>query len=202
MNPFVPASLQQDLILASASPRRRALLEGLGFAFAVEPSDYPEDDGDLSPADAARAHAAGKAEAVALRRPGALVIGADTVVALDGASLGKPADAAAARAMLERLSGREHAVITGLALVRHEPGCQLLRRRVADSRTQVRFRPLAPAEIDAYVASGDCFDKAGAYGIQGLAAQFVTGIKGCYFNVMGLPLELLTRMLQDWTESP
>jgi septum formation protein len=198
VNPFVPARVQADLVLASASPRRRELLAGLGFAFRVRPSDYREDDGALAPAAAARAHARGKAEAVALAEPGALVIGADTLVVVDGFALGKPRDAADAAAMLRRLSGRAHTVITGLALARYEPGCQRLTSRVEASESEVRFRALSEAEIAAYVTAGEPFDKAGAYGIQGLAAQFVTGITGCYFNVMGLPLELLTRMLNTW----
>ncbi|MBM4117746.1 septum formation protein Maf [bacterium] len=198
MNPFVPARLQADLVLASASPRRRELLAGLGFAFRVLPSDYHEDDAGRAPAEAARAHALGKAEAVALAAPGALVIGADTLVIVDGLALGKPRDGAEAAAMLRRLSGREHAVITGLALARYEPACQRLISRVEASETAVRLRALSGAEIAAYVASGEPPDKAGAYGIQGLAAQFVTGITGCYFNVMGLPLALLTDMLRAW----
>jgi septum formation protein len=198
VNPFVPARLQADLVLASASPRRRELLAGLGFDVDVATSDYIEDDGELAPAAAARAHAQGKATAVARQRPGALVIGADTLVVLDGLALGKPRDAADAAAMLRRLGGRAHTVITGLALARYEPGCQRLTSRVEASESEVRFRTLSEAEIAAYVATGEPFDKAGAYGIQGLAAQFVTGISGCYFNVMGLPLELLTRMLNAW----
>jgi septum formation protein len=198
VNPFVPARVQSDLVLASVSPRRRELLAGLGFTFAIVASDYREDDGALAPAEAARAHARGKAEAVALARPGALVIGADTLVVIDGLALGKPADAEAACAMLRRLAGRAHTVITGLALARHDPVCQRLRSRVEASFSEVRLRALGEAEIAAYVAAGEPFDKAGAYGIQGLAAQFITGITGCYFNVMGLPLELLTRMLCAW----
>jgi septum formation protein len=200
VNPFLSPRVQADLVLASASPRRRELLAGLGFAFRVLPSDYHEDDAGRAPAAAARAHARGKAEAVALAAPGALVIGADTLVVVDGAALGKPRDAAAAAAMLRRLAGREHQVITGLALARSEPACQRLTSRVEASETAVRFSALGEAEIAAYVASGEPLDKAGAYGIQGLAAQFVSEIRGCYFNVMGLPLELLTRMLRAWDE--
>ena len=200
MNPFVPARVQANLVLASASPRRRELLAGLGFAFRVLPSDYREANGRLAPEAAACAHARGKAEAVALAQPGPLVIGADTLVVVDGQALGKPRDAEDAAAMLRRLSGRAHLVITGLALARYEPNCQRLTSRVEASLSEVHFRPLAEAEIAAYVAAGEPFDKAGAYGIQGLAAQFITGITGCYFNVMGLPLELLTRMLNAWDE--
>ena len=199
MNPFLPASAQSRLVLASASPRRRELLRALGFEFSVTPSAYHEADlpGE-DPAALVRRHALGKARDVASRRKGDLVIGADTAV-VAGKVLGKPADAEDARAMLRALSGREHEVITGLALV--QVGADGARREAADvSRTRVRFRALGEAEIAAYVASGEPFDKAGAYGIQGLASQFVSAIAGCYFNVMGLPMELLTRMLRAWAQ--
>ncbi len=202
MNPFLSPALQRDLVLASASPRRRELLAGLGFEFECLPSDYAEEDGaGADAADLARANAGGKAREVALRRPGALVIGADTVVVAGEKLLGKPGDAAAAAEMLRLLSGREHRVITGLALARHEPACAKLDFRDGHGDTIVRFRELDDAEIAAYIESGEPFDKAGAYGIQGLAAQFVDGIEGCYFNVMGLPLERLTRMLREWGAS-
>ncbi len=198
MNPFLPIALQSKLVLASASPRRRELLAGLGFEFECLPSDYAEESGAGADAAAlARANALGKASDVARRRPGALVIGADTVVVVEGELLGKPADADAAAGMLRRLSGREHSVITGLALTRHEPARADLDCSEGSRRTSVRFRELTEQEITTYIASGEPFDKAGAYGIQGLASQFVGGIEGCYFNVMGLPLELLTRMLRD-----
>ncbi|MBN2171411.1 MAG: septum formation protein Maf [Candidatus Krumholzibacteriota bacterium] len=196
------ARAQAGLVLASASPRRRELLAGLGFACEVLPSAYREENGEGAPEAAARRHALGKAREVARRRPGALVIGADTLVVADGRSLGKPADADAARAMLRALAGRAHEVMTAVALARWDPAPGRLREAADLSRTVVRFRDLAAAEIEAYLATGEPFDKAGAYGIQGHAAQFVTGIEGCYFNVMGLPLELLTRMLRDWERGP
>jgi septum formation protein len=202
VNPFLPSALQSDLVLASASPRRRDLLTGLGFEFECLPSGYAEESGPGADAAVlARANALGKASDVAMSRPGALVIGADTVVVSGGELLGKPADAEAAAAMLRRLSGREHKVITGLALARHAPACARLDSRAECGETVVRFRELSEQEIAAYVDSGEPFDKAGAYGIQGLASQFVSGIEGCYFNVMGLPLELLTRMLRRWEAS-
>ncbi len=210
MNPFLPESVQERLVLASASPRRRALLAGLGFEFVVEPSRYIEVNGEEDdPAKAARRHALGKAREVAARIPGSLVIGADTLVVEGGRLMGKPVGADEARAMLRRLSGREHEVLTGVALAcasAADAARETLReagasREVVElARTRVRFRDLDEAEIDAYLASGEPFDKAGAYGIQGLASQFVSGIEGCYFNVMGLPLELLTRMLRAWAE--
>jgi len=202
VNPFLSERAQAGLVLASASPRRRALLTGLGFEFEVLPSAYHEADGGGEPDAAARRHALGKAHDVARRRPGALVIGADTLVVAGGRSLGKPADAGEARAMLRALAGRDHAVLTAVALAALDPAAKRLRDAVDLSRTRVVFRDLADAEIEAYLDTGEPFDKAGAYGIQGHAAQFVTGIEGCYFNVMGLPLELLTRMLRDWERGP
>jgi len=125
--------------------------------------------------------------AAALPRPGEIVLGADTVVVVDDQILEKPADAAEARAMLRLLSGREHAVITGICLV-HDGGS------VFDhASTQVRFAPLSEAEIEEYAASGEPMGKAGAYAIQGLASKFVEHIDGCYFNVMGLPISLMYR---------
>ena len=195
MNPLLPPAAQRRIVLASASPRRRELLSGLGVPFEVDVSEFVETATGAAES-IALANALGKARDVAARRPGDLVIGADTVVVLDDELLGKPADDADGAAMLAKLSGREHAVITGVALVRDA------REASAASRTAVRFRDLKPAEIVAYLASGEPSDKAGAYGIQGLASQFVTGITGCYFNVMGLPLELLTRMLREWGAGP
>ncbi len=202
MNPFLPASLQSNLVLASASPRRRDLLTGLGFEFECLASDFEEADG--AGADAAvlaRANALGKASEVALRRPGAVVIGADTVVVAGDDLLGKPGAPEEAAEMLHRLSGCSHRVITGLALACHQPACARLDTREEHGETVVHFRELGDEEIAAYIDSGEPFDKAGAYGIQGLASQFVGGIDGCYFNVMGLPVELLTRMLRRWEAS-
>ncbi len=203
MTPFLSAGLQSNLVLASASPRRRDLLAGLGFEFECLPSDFQEADGAGADAAAlARANALGKAGDVALSRPGALVIGADTVVVVGDELLGKPSDAEAAAEMLRLLSGRGHRVITGLALARYDAVSDRLDSCGEHGVTTVRFRELGDEEIAAYIDSGEPFDKAGAYGIQGLASQFVGGIEGCYFNVMGLPLELLTRMLRRWEASP
>ncbi len=188
MNPFVCEAVQARLVLASASPRRRELLSRLGFEIPFDASDFEEGKHSDDPIAAARANALGKARDVAARLPGKLVLGADTVVILDGKILGKPIDEADASNMLRALSGREHEVVTALALVGES-------EQVEHSCTRVQFREIAVAEIEAYVAGGEPMDKAGAYGIQGLAGQFVTRIEGCYFNVMGLPVELLTRML-------
>jgi septum formation protein len=193
VNPFLPEAVQRRLVLASASPRRRELLERLGFEAPFKVSDFVESNLAEDPIEAAKANALGKARDVAKRHSGKLVLGADTVVILDGRILGKPVDAVDAARMLTALSGREHDVVTALALVGDGEITE-------HSCTRVQFRDLSSAEIEAYVASGEPMDKAGAYGIQGLASQFVTRIEGCYFNVMGLPLELLTRMLSQIEE--
>ena len=143
------------------------------------------------PPDAyARRLARAKAEAAWEDRD-EIVLGADTIVVLDQSVLEKPRDAADARAMLRHLAGREHTVITGICL-RHPGGVQ-----VDSSATRVRFTPLTDAEIDAYVATGEPMDKAGAYAIQGLASKFVERIEGCYFNVIGLPLSQVYRYLKS-----
>jgi len=193
LNPFIPEELQTRLVLASASPRRRELLSRLSFQAPFDVSDFVESNQADDPVEAARANALGKARDVARRHPGKWVLGADTVVILDGKILGKPANEADATNMLAALSGREHDVVTALALVGE-------REVVEHNCTRVQFREINPAEIKAYVASGEPMDKAGAYGIQGLAGQFVTRIEGCYFNVMGLPVELLTRMLNGFED--
>jgi len=194
MNPFLPEALQQRLLLASASPRRRELLERMGFEIPFHVSDFIESGHSGDPVAVARDNALGKARDVAARHPGKIVLGADTVVILDGRAMGKPVDAADAVRMLTDLSGRGHEVVTALALVEDA------RKEVRHRSTTVSFRELSPAEIEAYVGSGESLDKAGAYGIQGLASQFVEGIEGCFFNVMGLPLELFTRMMAAWRD--
>ncbi len=180
-----------SLILASASPRRRELLARFGVPFSVDPADVPE---ALPPgADAAetvRALSEAKARAAAARHPDDVVIGADTVVELDGAILGKPGDEEEAFSMLRALSGREHRVWTGVTLVRGGTCVSEV------ERTRVFFRPLTDAEIRAYIATGEPADKAGAYGYQGLAGLFVERIDGDFFNVVGLPLCRLGRMLE------
>jgi septum formation protein len=187
--------LRTDLILASQSPRRKQLLRQLGLTFHVEPSPVEEtipEDGH--PADIVRHLALEKAEPISRRYPSALTLAADTVVVHDGAVLGKPRDAAEARAMLRRLSGETHIVFTGLALL--HPASS--RRIAAHEATRVTFAALSDEEIHAYVASGAPMDKAGAYGIQGdLGAVFVARIEGDFYTVMGLPLHRLYRLLHD-----
>ena len=181
------------LILASGSPRRRALLEAAGFDFEVEESGVEEALRAGEPAEAfAQRVAREKALRVAASRPTeSLILGADTVVVLDGEILGKPADAAQARRMLRRLSGRTHQVHTAVCLVSAPQSV------VAETleTTLVTFRDLDEREIRDYIASGEPFDKAGGYGIQGEASKFVSGLEGSYSNVVGLPLERVAEML-------
>ncbi|MGA2571010.1 MAG: Maf family protein [Terracidiphilus sp.] len=194
------------LVLASASPRRRELLAQAGYRFEIHPAHIPEDPlpGE-DPAQYVTRLAREKAEAVyreivANRDPvlangscdrySLAVLGADTTVTLDNTILGKPADAADAVRMLRLLSGRSHRVITGVALVTAE-GVQ-----VAAETTAVWFVTLSGAEIAEYVASGEPMDKAGAYAIQGRAARWIPRIEGCYFNVVGLPVSLVSTLLK------
>jgi nucleoside triphosphate pyrophosphatase len=187
----VPLPLTIPLVLASQSPRRRELLATAGIPFTVRVADVEEIRAPAEPPDAyARRLARAKAEAVWQGR-NEIVLGADTIVVLDQEVLEKPRDAADARAMLHRLAGREHTVITAICL-RHPGGAQ-----VDSTATRVRFTPLTDAEIDAYVASGEPMDKAGAYAIQGLASRFVERVEGCYFNVIGLPLSQVYRYLKS-----
>ena len=191
MNPFLEPELQQDLVLASASPRRREILERLGFEFEVLPAGVEEND--ISCADHARFAillAVRKAEETRRARPLATIIAADTIVVCGEARLGKPVDEADASTMLRSLSGRAHEVITGVAVIAPDG------RRLAEAeRTRVYFRALSEEEVARYVATGEPFGKAGAYAIQGFAAPFIEKIEGCYFNVVGLPVSLLFRML-------
>jgi septum formation protein len=172
------------LILASASPRRAELLEEAGIAFEVYAAEVDERVlPDETPMDMVARLAVLKAETVAARFSDQTVLAADTVVVLDGEPLGKPVDADHAKAMLRRLSGRAHEVMTGFSLVR--PGSPVLTRTVT---TKVFFRELRDADIDRYVASGIPLDKAGAYGIQADTLCMVTKIEGSYSNVVGLPM--------------
>ena len=184
-----------SIILASQSPRRRELLGQMGLThFIIRPALGEERaEPGLTPAQLVEALSRQKAEEVAGRSaPGDLILAADTVVAVDGQILGKPRDEDHARQMLALLSGRDHTVYTGVTVRRDQT---VLTQHEA---TRVRFRPLSPAEIDAYVRSGEPMDKAGAYGIQGLGALLVEGIEGDYCNVVGLPVCRLGRMLLEF----
>jgi septum formation protein len=181
------------LILASTSPRRAEILRGANIAFTVLSSAVDETPlpGE-TPSDLVRRLAVAKAELVAARAVGpAIVIAADTVVALEGAILGKPRTSDDARQMLEKLSGRTHSVITGVALIRLPD----VERREFIEQTQVHFTSLSNEEIVQYLSSGEPFDKAGSYAIQGIGGRFIARIDGCYFNVVGLPLARLYREL-------
>jgi septum formation protein len=178
-------------ILASGSLRRAALLRSAGFLFDVDAPDLDESRLPLeSPEEYVRRLARAKAAAVAPRHRDAFVVGADTTVLLDHEVLGKPRDDADARSMLLRLSGREHEVLTGVALQR---GTAVF-DHVEVSRVQ--FVPLSDADIDWYIRSGEPHDKAGAYAIQGLAARFVDRVEGSYDNVVGLPIAALYRLIR------
>lgn len=183
-----------EIVLASTSPRRRRLLEQLGLRFQVEAPSLDETPrpGE-APEDYALRLSEEKAFQVSWRRPEALVIGADTVVVLEGEMMGKPADAAHAREMLARLSARTHQVITGLTVL--WPPRQLYLSQAV--LTQVTFKPLSAVEIEFYVNTGEPLDKAGAYGIQGKGALLVEKIAGCYNNVVGLPLFALGLLLEQ-----
>lgn len=177
------ATLEKQLILASASPRRQQLLQEAGVSFHVDPPKGSEVlEAGEDPERAARRLAVEKAQEVARRNPRALVLAADTLVVVGGDILGKPSSEEEAWEMLRRLSGRTHQVITGVAFVWE---------RVASPfavTTDVCFRPLGEEEIASYVATREPMDKAGAYGIQGGAAGFVRAIHGSYTNVVGLPV--------------
>ncbi|MCS6953971.1 MAG: Maf family protein [Bryobacterales bacterium] len=179
------------LVLASRSPRRREILQRAGIPFRVQPADVDETwVAGESPSEHVLRLAHAKAAAVeALGEE--IVLGADTTVVLDGEILAKPQDPQEAVRMLRRLSGREHAVLTGVCLRR---GPNL---RLDVETTRVWFAPLTEREIQEYVASGEPLDKAGAYAIQGLASKFVERIEGCYFNVVGLPVALVYRRLKE-----
>jgi len=180
------------LILASASPRRRELLAQLALSFTIIPAEVDEQQlAAEAPTAYVRRVAQAKAQHLSQRFPEALVLGADTIVVLDEQILGKPGSVEVARQMLTRLSGRQHTVMTGLALLRQ---CQQF-VRLDTVRTLVRFRPLSRAEIEHYSTTGEPLDKAGAYAIQGGAAAFVESLEGCYTNVVGLPLRRTAALL-------
>jgi len=184
------------LVLASQSPRRRELLGCAGIRFVVRPGSVDESrTGEEDPVEHVCRLAREKAQSVACALD-EIVLGADTVVVIDGEVLGKPSDREHAARMLRQLSGRSHEVVTGICL-------RASNRLIVDKEsTRVRFVRLPEKEIAAYVASGEPMDKAGAYAIQGLASRFVDRIEGCYFNVVGLPVALVWRRLQELAAFP
>lgn len=188
--PSLPPPPVPRLVLASTSPRRRELLAALGVPFTVRAAAVPEElPVDVPAPVLAEELALAKARAVARDEPAAVVLAADTIVVLDGRSLGKPAHADEARQMLRALRGRAHTVVTGVAVV--APG----REHTAHATTSVVMRCYSDAEIETYIASGDPFDKAGAYAIQHREFRPAARIEGCYCNVVGLPLWTVRRLL-------
>lgn len=184
---------KKPIILSSASPRRRELLALVGLKFIVDAGEYEEDmNTDLSPPELARFLSRKKAEDVAGRHKKAIIIAADTFIVFQGALMGKPRDEGEARAMLKKLSGKTHSVITGYTIIDTESRKRL--SRVVETR--VSFKRLTVQEIDAYVRSKEPLDKAGAYAIQGLGSVIVRKIEGDYFNVIGLPLSSLADSLK------
>ena len=178
------------LVLASASPRRRELLERLGLTFEIDPADTDEHTG-LGAKEAVALLSRRKAEVCAGRHPGQVVLAADTLVAIDNRPLGKPGTPEEACAMLRALSGREHEVFSGVCVMDVATG----RHETRSVRTGVTFRELTDEEIDAYIATGEPMDKAGAYAIQGGAGDFVTRLDGSFENVMGFPVDDVRELL-------
>jgi septum formation protein len=188
----VSAPPAPPLLLASTSPQRRAILAQLGIPFEVVPPRYEEHDApDADPEQLVREHALGKARSCAAEAAGRPVLGVDTTVVLDGRIYAKPTDAGDAERMLEELSGRTHAVVSGLCLL--TPAWEVL----AAATTCVTFRALAPRDLAAYVAAGEWEGRAGGYAIQARGAALVERVDGDYLNVVGLPAALLVRLLVE-----
>ena len=189
------------LILASASPRRQELLRNAGISFSVQPANVPEQHlAGEAPDQYVRRLAREKAEAVASRAEAdAVILAADTEVVLDlvsGSPLGKPRDEGDAVKMLKILSGRSHYVITGVCLMWRDKNGEW-QSKDASETTLVQMLQISEEEMRGYVATGEPMDKAGAYAIQGMASRWIPRIEGCYFNVVGLPVPLVYRMLQE-----
>ncbi len=183
----------KEIVLASSSPRRRQLLEGIGLEFKVDATYSPEDlETGLDAAEMARKLSLDKAKLAAARNPNAIVIAADTIGVLEGQIIGKPNTEDDARNMLRRMQGKCHTVITGYSIIDSDTLLTVTR----SVETKVCFRELSQADIEAYVHTGEPMDKAGAYGIQGLGALLVERIDGDYFNVIGLPLSDLAQALK------
>ena len=192
MNPFLSFELQERLLLASPSPRRREILENLGFEFEVLPSNVDESEVPWSdPVESAKLLAEIKAIDAQKTRPRKTIIAADTIVLCEGQVMGKPSSSEDAAEMLGTLSGRMHEVVTGIALIT-PPNLRIIE---AES-TKVFFRKLSPEEISRYISTREPFDKAGAYAIQGFASAFIDRIEGDYFNVVGLPVARLFSMFR------
>ncbi|MFE5320155.1 Maf family protein [Paenibacillus sp. NPDC056579] len=193
-------TMQKKLILASSSPRRQELIASLRLPFEIKVSDVSEDtEPGLSPAEVVEQLSSRKAAAVCemykeQQRNDGIVIGSDTIVVLNGEILGKPKDKADAFRMLNGLQGREHYVYSGVACIDLSTGKQIVSHQV----TLVYMKPLTKTQIERYIDTGEPMDKAGSYGIQGLGATIVERIEGDYFNVVGLPVSLLSDLLQQF----
>ena len=181
----------KKVILASLSPRRKELFSLLGISFTAIPAELEETINNEAPQTQAMQNALRKAQIVKDKvNKDALVVSADTLVALNNHILGKPADAEEAGKFLRLLSGRSHSVYTGICIYYNDLA------NINYEQTFVTFAELSEAEINSYIATGEPLDKAGAYGIQGFGAQFITKVEGCYFNVMGFPIRLFYNMLK------
>lgn len=179
-----------EVVLASGSPRRREILTQIGMKFRVVVSNEEECPKSTNPMDFPRENASAKAVAVSAKERDALVLGFDTLVFLDGEPLGKPKSEAMALDMLKRLNGRSHKVVTGVAVAKN--GTLL---SASEEETEVVFRNNSLQELEDYVNSKDPMDKAGAYGIQTQGARLISGIRGCYYNVVGLPVARMLDIL-------
>ena len=197
----------EKIVLASSSPRRRELMTQAGFVFEVMVSEADEnievEEPDRMVEELSKRKAIAVAELVekqGFAEDSVLIVGADTMVAIDGKKLGKPAGKAGAEAMLKELSGRTHQVYTGVTLIRIQKECGTFSKesRTFSEGTDVSFYPMTEQEIRDYIATGEPMDKAGAYGIQGKAAIFIQGIRGDYNNVVGLPIAKLYQKLKNW----
>ncbi|MDO5346105.1 MAG: Maf family protein [Lachnospiraceae bacterium] len=186
----------RTIILASGSPRRRELLEQIGIPFQVMKSDAEEIITKSAPEEVVLELSAQKAEAVAEQVEEGVILGADTIVAIDGEILGKPAGREHAGRMLKQLQGRTHSVFTGVTLIGKQAGKK--ERRSFFRETKVQIHSMSEEEIEAYLDTGDAFDKAGSYGIQGPFAAYVDGIEGDYSNVVGLPVSAVYQALKEF----
>ncbi|MBR2187961.1 MAG: septum formation inhibitor Maf [Eubacterium sp.] len=188
----------RKLILASASPRRREILETAGIAFEVMASHADEETNLTDPEEIVQKLSQIKClDVLGKTAPGELVLGADTIVVLDGEILGKPSDPADARQMLRHLQGRRHDVYTGVTIAQRLTDGST-KQKSFSVQTEVAVSPLTDEEIDAYIATGEPLDKAGAYGIQGLFCRHVEEIRGDYYNVVGLPVHAVYQELKNW----
>ncbi|WP_024831952.1 Maf family protein [Ruminiclostridium josui] len=189
----------RSIVLASSSPRRKDLLQQIKLPFEIIPSEIDENINELTgtPAQKAEQLAYNKAKDVSNRIKKGLVLGADTIVVIDNEILGKPKDSEDAFQMLKKLSGKEHEVITGICLLDLDNNIELIEHET----TIVQFIELDDEKIRAYIKTGEAFDKAGSYAVQGLGSVLVKGINGCYSNVVGLPLTRLSYMLEKLKES-